>query len=94
MFQLFHEATAIEFLETLVYHSDSCEALGENSIDLIDYSTSAVTRLLAGSKDEVSQSENNLSASQDLQKKEMTLAFNTGIKSISIIACIAQNLDR
>jgi hypothetical protein len=93
MFQLFHEATAIEFLEQLVYHSDSCEALGENSLDLIDYSTSAVTRLLAN-QEKVSESSHNPSASQDLAIKEITLAFNIGIKSISIIGCIAQHLDR
>lgn len=93
IFQLFHEATAIEFLETLVYHPDSCEALGENSLDLIDYSTSAITRLLAGSKQKVSEPSHNLSASEDLEQKEVTLAFNIGIKCISIIGCIAQHLD-
>jgi hypothetical protein len=94
MLQLFHEATAVEFLETLVYHSDSCDALGEISRDLIDYSTSAVTRLLAGSQEKVFNSSHNLSASQDLEQKEMTLAFNIGIKSISIIGSIAQHLDK
>lgn len=94
MFQLFHEATAIEFLETLVYHSECCEALGENSLELLDYCSSAIIRLLAQSNREVSEPSQTLNASQDLRQKEMTLAFNIGIKCISIIGCIAQHLDR
>jgi hypothetical protein len=94
MFQLFHEATAIEFLETLVYHADSCEALGDSSLELIDYSASAVTRLLARNKENTSESSLNLNAFQDLKEKEMELAFNIGIKCISIIGCIAQYLER
>lgn len=86
--QLFHEATAVEFLETLLYHADCCEALAEYSLEMIDYSTLAITRLLAGSMEKVSET------SQDLQQKEMTLAFNIGLKCISIIGCIAQHLDR
>jgi hypothetical protein len=94
MFQLFHEATAIEFLETLVYHSECCEALGENSLDLLDYCSLAIIRLLAQGNREASEPLQTLNASQDLGQKEMTLAFNIGIKCISIIGCIAQYLDK
>ncbi|PNF19693.1 Zinc finger MYND domain-containing protein 10 [Cryptotermes secundus] len=90
---LFHEATAIEFMETLVYHSECCEALGENSLELLDYCSSAIIRLLAQSEREVPEPSQTLNASQDLGQKEMTLAFNIGIKCISIIGCIAQHLD-
>ncbi|GFG31584.1 hypothetical protein Cfor_04769, partial [Coptotermes formosanus] len=90
---LFHEATAVEFLETLLYHSDCCEALAEHSLELIDYSTLAITRLLAGSTEKVSEPSHSMKPSQDLEQKEITLAFNIGIKCISIIGCIAQYLD-
>jgi hypothetical protein len=92
--QLFHEATAVEFLETLLYHADCCEALAEYSLEMIDYSTLAITRLLAGSTEKVSEPSQSLKPSQDLHQKEMTLAFNIGLKCISIIGCIAQHLDR
>lgn len=94
LLQLFHEATAVEFLETLLYHADCCEALAEHSLELIDYSTLAIRRLLAGSREKVSEPLHSLKPSQDLEQKEMTLAFNIGIKCISIIGCIAQHLDK
>jgi hypothetical protein len=94
LFQLFHEATAVEFLETLIYHSECCEALGENALELLDYCSLAIIRLLAQSNKEVSEPSQNLNACQDLGQKEMILAFNIGIKCISIIGCIAQYLDR
>jgi hypothetical protein len=94
LLQLFHEATAVEFLETLLYHSDCCEALAEHSLELIDYSTLAITRLLAGSTEKVSEPSHSMKPSQDLEQKEITLAFNIGIKCISIIGCIAQYLDK
>ena len=34
---LIHEATAIALLETMLFHSDSCEALEDTSVDLLDY---------------------------------------------------------
>jgi hypothetical protein len=94
MFQLFHEATAVEFLETLVYHSECCEALGEHVLELIDYCSLTIVRLIAHSNKEVSEPSESLNASQDLGHKEMTLAFSISIKCISIIGCIAQHLDR
>jgi hypothetical protein len=94
MFQLFHEATAVEFLETLVYHSECCEALGESSLELLEYCSFAIIRLLGHSNRDVSEPSHTLNASQDLGQKEMTLAFSIGIKCISIIGCIAQHLDR
>jgi hypothetical protein len=94
LLQLFHEATAVEFLETLLYHADCCEALAQHSVELIDYSTLAITRLLAGSTEKLSDPSHSLKPSQDMEQKEMNLAFNIGIKCISIIGCIAQYLDK
>ncbi|KAJ4428702.1 hypothetical protein ANN_25695 [Periplaneta americana] len=90
---LFHEATAIEFLQTLLYHSDSCEALGENAIELIDYCASAITRIIAEGKQEVSKSSETLSGFEDLEHKQRTITFNIGMKCISVIGCMTQNID-
>jgi len=45
---MFHESTAVTFLETILYHPDSCEALSDAAVDLLDYSFKAVIRLLSG----------------------------------------------
>ncbi|KAJ9585628.1 hypothetical protein L9F63_002573 [Diploptera punctata] len=91
---LFHEATAIEFLEVLLYHADSCEALGETSLELIDYSVFALIKLLANKCNvDTTKVSDNFDTSESIKEKQLTLDFNIGIKCISIIGCIAQNLD-
>ena len=94
---MFHEATAIEVLELLLYHADSCEALGETSLELINYSVSAIVKLLAckfvdSQKD--NESSDNLDTTESIKRKQANLDFNIAIKCISIIGCISQNLDR
>jgi len=34
---LYHEATVVNLLETVLYHPDGCQALGDTIYDLIDY---------------------------------------------------------
>ena len=34
---MYHEATLVNLLETVLYHPDICQALGDTIFDLIDY---------------------------------------------------------
>ena len=44
---MYHEATAINLLETLLFHRDACEALSDQAVDLIDYCTRKLNPLVS-----------------------------------------------
>jgi len=46
-FALFHEATALNLLEGVLYHAHAAEALGDALVDLCDYAVRGVTALIA-----------------------------------------------
>lgn len=53
---LYHEATLINLLETILYHQDACEAAGDSILDLVDYCYRRVVWLLLVSQEEHLQS--------------------------------------
>ncbi|PSN56601.1 Zinc finger MYND domain-containing protein 10 [Blattella germanica] len=62
---------------------------------LIDYSASAIVQLLSNKCDDEKDPEltTKTDISESLEDKQKTLYFSIAIKCISIIGCIAQNLD-
>jgi len=46
-FVLFHEATVISLLETILYHKEACEAAGDCILDLADYCLRRISLLIA-----------------------------------------------
>lgn len=44
---LYHEMTAVGLLQNILYHIDSIEAAGDVVLDLIDYCTTEIVRLLS-----------------------------------------------
>nr|CAD7414929.1 unnamed protein product [Timema poppensis] len=92
---LHHEATAIALLETLLFHADSCEALGDTCLELVDYATFAVVQLISSPNPptrEESRAEVALS-SEELMRQREELAFNIAMRCITVLGYIAQNLD-
>jgi len=45
-FKLYHEATLVNLLETVLFHQDVCQSLGDSLYDLIDYCYRKLTEQL------------------------------------------------
>lgn len=85
---MFHEAIAISFLENMLFHENSCEALGETSLDLIDYCAISVTQLIglinSGYNDDnkIDIEENAL---KEIERQKQDLGFKIGMKCLTIL---------
>ncbi|XP_013417861.1 zinc finger MYND domain-containing protein 10 [Lingula anatina] len=105
---LYHEATIINLLETIMYHKDACESAEESILDLLDYCYRKLTALIAKSEesdedddddeevDALSAANSSPSSSAtigELQKQNKTLDFDICIKSVSVLRYIIDNLS-
>ncbi|XP_063708582.1 zinc finger MYND domain-containing protein 10 homolog [Culicoides brevitarsis] len=95
---LYHEVVAISFLETLLYHENSCESLGDASLDLIDYCMNACTQLIglinSGYHDsEEIEAQKDLETRKELQGQIKDMTFHIGMKAITILAYIVDHLE-
>lgn len=96
---MYHEVAAISFLETLLYHENSCESLGDASLDLIDYCANACTQLIGliniGYHDDRSEvtTKDEVDMKKELQRQMKDMTFHLGMKSITILAYIVDHLE-
>lgn len=89
--QLYHEGVCMNLLEVVLFHGDSCEVLGEFSLDLLDYCYENATQLLSYKHVDSDGCE---SGEQDIKKNESRIQFDIGIRSISILRYFAEYADR
>lgn len=99
---MYHEVTAISFLETLLYHENSCESLGDTSLDLIDYCINACIQLIGliniGYHDDQSELSSKdvkteIDTQHELQRQIKDMTFHIGMKCITILAYIVDHLE-
>lgn len=89
----FHEATIVALLETLLFHGDACEAIEEASLDLIDYCLQAIIKLIPygdATKDEKDEQ----TIKEEIATYQKSLEFRIGIRSLSILSFLVENLDK
>ncbi|KAK7863270.1 hypothetical protein R5R35_001477 [Gryllus longicercus] len=92
---LYHEVTAVAQLETVLFHQDSCEALDDSCIDLIDYCAVSIISLASLTDYSLDTTTvTSRSTIEELQYQQKELAFDIAIRSITILSYIAQALDR
>ncbi|KAJ3393294.1 Zinc finger MYND domain-containing protein 10 [Lobulomyces angularis] len=96
-FLLYHEATAINLLELLLYHPKGLNSLGENILDLIDYCNKKLRILNAWDEDVVSRFEKldfqkSEVSKMDLKKNRSELEFSISINSLSIFRYLTENI--
>ncbi|XP_034247068.1 zinc finger MYND domain-containing protein 10 isoform X2 [Thrips palmi] len=89
---LFHEATAVALLETVLFHGDSCEALGDTAVDLLDYCMPLIYQICAGYKSPKEPSE--ASPMDSIKDQEMIICFNIGMRCISILQYLIESMER
>lgn len=88
---LYHEAVAIALLELVLFHSGATETLGDSAADLTEYSYDAVCQLLVTA---VPESEHKETASEELMRQKIGLIFDIGMRCLTIIRYLAENLNK
>ncbi|XP_060531559.1 zinc finger MYND domain-containing protein 10 [Cylas formicarius] len=83
---LYHEGVCVALLELVMFHSDCCEALDEVAVDLLDYVSVAVSKLLNQQTEE--------SANQELIQQRNKISFDIGIRCLTILFYLAENVDK
>lgn len=97
---LYHEINSISLLEIVLYHENSCESLGDNVIDLIDYTVHGITQLIALMHSGYNEKSKTVSTGKKCPAEDMELVmrqsndieFNIGIKSITILSYLSDKL--
>ncbi|CAG0882253.1 unnamed protein product [Cyprideis torosa] len=101
-----HELTLWTLLETVLYHSDAVEALGDAVIDVADTVVEAASMLLAGSPPETDEDVSSdcdptcdekddatsVSMWKELMSKRRKIDFDSGIKALSILRYLSSTL--
>lgn len=99
---LYHEVTAVTFLETILYHPNACEALGEAAIDLVDYCVGSITVLIATSNSrniqdeeemEVTAKDEVIDSKKELEQHSNRLKFEIGMKCLTILCYLVDKVD-
>ncbi|KAJ8972356.1 hypothetical protein NQ317_008766 [Molorchus minor] len=88
---LYHEAVSVALLELVLYHPNCCEALEDSAPDLLDYLSGIAAQLLTTKQIEAA---NNESQETELFRQRNNLAFDIGIRSLSIIRYLSEAMDR
>lgn len=95
---LYHEATAISLLETLLYHENGCAALGDVSMDLIDYCAQAVVQLIGLTHLKHFEDAPNIGRlklekpSDEIERQKKDLLFKIGLRCLTILSFLADKM--
>ena len=82
---MFNEANLSNLLETLLFHSDAVESLGEASIDLVDYCVRQIGDIVSTDNDEQDEDEEmgcqvDEEPEEELSRHARTTQFQVGLK--------------
>lgn len=88
---LYHEAVSVSLLELVTYHSECCEAMEDSALELLDYCSGNIARLLSVKFREPATKE---SAKEELERQRDNLVFDIGIKCLSIVRYLSETMDR
>jgi len=92
---LYHEATVLNLLETVLFHQESCEAAEEAIIDLVDYCSrklrNQVARTMVEPIEEVDIQEDDFDPVLALTTHSLPLDFNISMKVISIVRYLSDH---
>lgn len=88
---LYHEAICVALLELVMYHASCAETLQDTAFDLLDYVCGTTAQLLSNQPREMDPEE---TGKIEILRQRESLAFDIGIRSLSIIRYLAEYLDR
>ncbi|XP_029946975.1 zinc finger MYND domain-containing protein 10 [Salarias fasciatus] len=87
---IYHEATIINLLETIMFHQDSCEAAGDSVLDLVDYCHRKLT-LLASRTTNSEDHDEHISTTKEVQKQNVALEFGISLKALSVLRYVTDH---
>ncbi|XP_055535572.1 zinc finger MYND domain-containing protein 10 homolog [Wyeomyia smithii] len=94
---LYYEMNIVALLETVLFYSNSSEALGDSILDLVDYCAQAVGLLIGLSNDDsIQQDTQSLlteTAQEELDRLRKDMHFRIGLKCITILNYVIENLS-
>lgn len=94
---LFHESILVSLLETVLYHENSCEALGEVVIDLIDYCVHGVVDLIglchAGYHQKNVDRQIDVKPAEELENQRDDILFCSGMKCVTILSYLCDKIS-
>lgn len=91
---LFHEVSLISLLETTLYYKESCEAAGDNIIDLVDFCHRQIAYLIAREDcDAETTNEETNSTLKELVDQAEEIRFNVSVKAVSILRYIIDHIS-
>ncbi|KAK3744597.1 hypothetical protein RRG08_062248 [Elysia crispata] len=99
---LYHEATVVNLLETMMFYKETCEVADDSVLDLVDYCYRKLCFLAAKGNDD--ENEDFLPESGDVTKKMMSnmeeleeqdrrLQFEISIKALSLLRYVTDHFD-
>lgn len=94
---LYHELIAISILETVLFHENGSESLGEIVLDLIDYCVNSVTQLIGlchmGYTQKIIDPKMEIPINEEVQNQRDDIIFNIGMKSITILSYLSDKIS-
>ncbi|CAK8688765.1 unnamed protein product [Clavelina lepadiformis] len=94
---LYHEATVVNLLETVLFHKESLESSGDNVLDLLDYCYRKLTSAVANNNREFLEkskaAQNDGNSLEELCAQQDKMDFEIAVKVISILRYLTDALD-
>ncbi|CRK99201.1 CLUMA_CG012489, isoform A [Clunio marinus] len=90
---LFHESVILSLLELVLYHENSCVALEETVVDMIDYCVEGIIYLIGLFQDGHHQNEIEDSSSEEIDHQKKGILFEIGMKCIIILSYLCDNVS-
>lgn len=94
---LYHEATAVNLLEVVLFHENGCASLGESALDLVDYCAQAVVQLIGlvniGHFRELIKANANETVTEELERQKRDLLYAIGMRCLTILSYLADKIN-
>lgn len=95
--KLYHEATLVNLLETVLYHQDVCLAVGDSILDLVDYCYRKITEFIQNYESEkqvVNKKDEKIEVEplEELKIQNEKIEFDIVMKCLTIARYIIDNL--
>lgn len=94
---VYHEATVVTLLETIVFYSESVEAAEDVVLDLLDYCYRKLTRAIAEKEemgDEIIDPEKeDPNSLEEIRKQSKKIDFELSVKCISILRYLTDHIE-
>ncbi|RUS71390.1 hypothetical protein EGW08_020845 [Elysia chlorotica] len=99
---LYHEATVVNLLETMMFYKETCEVADDSVLDLVDYCYRKLCFLVAKGNDDEDEdflpqkgdvTQKIMSNMEELEVQDRRLQFEISIKALSLLRYVTDHFD-